>query len=268
MDVVQRNNVSVRGQGQRTLVFSHGFGTDQSAWDSVSRELARDHRIVLFDHVGFGGSDRLAYTDERHGAIEGYAQDLLEILERLDLSDVVFVGHSIGGVIGLLASIAQPARFERLVLINTTPRFIDEPPDYRGGFTREQILALQNLMKTDYDAWALSISPMAMGRQNDPSLIRSFGQSLHSLDKLIARRFGHIAFHVDCRRRLPEVTVPSLIIQSTHDEFAPRAVGRYLQTHLQGSRLREIEASGHCPHVSEPALVAAVLREDLATAPA
>lgn len=261
MDVILRNNVKVLGEGPRTLVFAHGFGSDQSAWWPVAREFQQDHRIVLFDHVGFGGSDRLAHTYDRHDEIDGYALDLLDILHRLALGPVTVVGHSVGGVIALLASIVEPALFEQLVLVNTSPHFIDEPPDYVGGFSRRQMAAVLDLMKTDYDAWARSVAPLAVGRDNDPQHIESFGQALHSLDRLVAQRFGHLAFYVDCRRRLAEATVPSLIVQSLRDEFAPVEVGRYLNRELRGSTLVEIDASGHCPHLTSPGLLVSVLRE-------
>lgn len=263
MRIIQRSNVKVLGEGPRTLVFLHGFGSDQTAWWPVAREFQKDHRIVLFDHVGFGGSDRLAYTYERHGALDGYALDLLEILQRLDLGPVTAIGHSVGGVIALLASIVRPADFAQLALVNTSPHFIDEPPDYTGGFTRQQIASLLRLMETDYDAWARSVAPLAVGRDNDPQLIESFGQALHSLDRLIAQRFGRLAFYVDCRARLDEVTVPALVVQSMHDEFAPVAIGRYLHRRLRGSTLAEIDVSGHCPHLTSPALLTATLREHL-----
>ncbi|HLO96751.1 MAG TPA: alpha/beta hydrolase, partial [Burkholderiaceae bacterium] len=207
--------------------------------------------------------DRLAHCDQRHGSLDGYAQDLLDILEDRDLRDVIYVGHSVGGVVGLLASLRAPQRFARLVLLNASPRFIDEP-GYRGGFERRQISGLLAQMDADYAAWVATLAPVAIGADNPAHHIENFGRGLHALDPLIARRFARLAFYVDCRARLPEIGTPCLILQSTHDAFAPVEVGAYLQRHLKDATLRLLENSGHCPHITHPQLVVQALQELLA----
>lgn len=253
-----RNHQQILGQGDPTLVFGHGFGSGQTSWLSVASAFADRHRVLLFDHVGFGGSDRLAHCDQRHSSLEGYAQDLLDLLHDLPDGPVVYVGHSVGGIIGLLASLREPARFRHLVLVNVSPHFIDEP-GYRGGFQRRQIAGLLSQMDEDYAAWAASISPVAIGADNAAHHIEEFGRGLHALDPLIAARFARLAFYVDFRPRLPEVRVPCLILQSTQDGFAPVEVGTYLHQQLAGSSLQLIENSGHCPHITHPALIVEAL---------
>ena len=255
-----RNHLRLLGQGGPALVFGHGFGSDQGAWSAVAEALAATHRVLLFDHVGFGRSDRLAHCDQRHSSLDGYAQDLLDILEDQDLEDVVYVGHSIGGVIGLLASLRAPQRFARLVLLNTSPHFIDEP-GYRGGFQRRQIAGLLAQMDADYPATAAFLAPVAIGPDNPAHHIEAFGRGLHALDPLIATRFARLTFYVDCRARLAEVRHPCLVLQSTHDAFAPVDVGAYLHRQLRGSTLQLLENSGHCPHITHPQLVIQALRE-------
>lgn len=265
MSVTARNNVLQLGTAGPTVVFGHGFGTDGASWRPVAERIATDHRVVLFDHVGFGRSDRLAYAD-RHGSLDGYADDLLQILQRQPPGPVIYVGHSIGGMIGLLASIKQPDRFCRLVLLNSSPHFIDDRASgYVGGFSRQQIEASLELMGADYAAWAEAIAPMAIGSANDPEQIRVFGQGLHSLDTMIARRFGRLVLFVDLRRRLSEVCTPASILQCVDDDFAPVAVGHYLQQALPGSTLKLLQASGHCPQITQPEVVVSALREVLAT---
>lgn len=264
MSTILRNHVNVSGHGTRPLVFLHGFGTDQSSWRDVAPHFAADHRLVLLDMVGFGQSDRLAYRDERHGSLDGYAVDLIEVLDELGLARVTLVGHSIGGVIGLLSALARPALFERLVLLNSSPRFIDAPPDYMGGMARQDMDAMVQSMDRDYAAWATLLAPVAIGRDNDPRQIRAFGQQLTSLDPLITREFARLTFYLDCRARLAGVKVPVDIVQSQQDDFVPMAVGRYLHEQLRGSRLIELPASGHCPHITRPELVVAALRRLLA----
>lgn len=242
----------VAGQGQQAIVFGHGFGTDQQAWRFVAPAFADQRRIVTFDHVGFGGSDRSAYANNRHGTLDGYALDLIDILDTLGLDRVSYVGHSIGGVIGLLASIRQPGRFHRLVLLGTSPRFVNDPPDYVGGFERGEIEDILDAMERDQFAWSESLAAAAMGEQTSEDLLHEFGHGLRALDPLIARAFGRTVFFVDCRDRLPLVTVPALVVQSTRDSIVPREVGAYLHRQLAGSTLRELDASGHCAHLTHP----------------
>ncbi len=249
---ITKNNVRVKGQGDRVIVLGHGFATDQRAWRFVAPAFEDHSRVVLFDHLGFGGSDIAAYDPLRHTRLEGFAQDLLDILDTLALREVVYVGHSAAGVIGLLASIAQPHRFSRLVLLGTSPRFVDEPPDYRGGFAAHEIESILDLMDRDQLGFAQTIAPLAMGDQSPPPLVDEFEQGLRRLDPVVARGFGRLAFGVDCRDRLPLVTRPVLVVQCRADSIVPVEVGRYLHAHLAGSRLVELDASGHCPHLSHP----------------
>lgn len=249
---ITKNNVRSTGGGGTALVFGHGFGTDQRAWRFVAPAFEQRHRLVLFDHVGFGGSDLSAYDEARHGALEGYADDLLDILDALALPPVVYVGHSAGGIIGLLASIRRPERFARLVLVGSSPRFVNDPPAYQGGFEAHEIEGILDLMERDQISFAQTLAPLAMGEQSAAPLLDEFDHGLRRLDPLVARRFGRLVFGLDCRSRLAQVTVPALLVHCTRDSIVPPAVGRYLHERLAGSRLLEIEASGHCPHLSHP----------------
>src|SRR4051812_31430495 len=111
LDVLRRNNVTVSGRGTQPMVFAHGFGCDQNMWRFVAPAFEADYRVVLFDYVGSGKSDLRAYDAKRYSSLEGYAQDVLEILAALALQDVIFVGHSVSSMIGALAAIEQPELF-------------------------------------------------------------------------------------------------------------------------------------------------------------
>lgn len=258
---IARNNVRSWGGSGRAIVFGHGFGTDQRAWRFVTPAFEAAHQVVLFDHLGFGGSDITAYEETRHGTLDGYAQDLIDVLDALALREVVYVGHSIGGVLGLLASIARPALFRHLVLMGSSPRFVNDPPDYVGGFEAHEIEGILDLMERDQIAFAQTMAPLAMGTQGPAELVQDFSHGLQRLDPLVARRFGRLVFGLDRRAELARVTVPSLVLHCLHDSIAPIGVGRFLHQHLAGSRLLELDASGHCPHLSHPQLTIAALAE-------
>ena len=257
-DVVERNNVTMRGEG-RPIVFAHGFGCSQDMWRVVAPHFVDDHRVVLFDHVGAGASDLSAYRPGKYDSLEGYAGDLVEILEQLDLRDVVFVGHSVGAIIGLLAANRDPSRFGSLVLVGPSPRYVDND-DYTGGFSQADIDALLDGLDANYFGWSETIAPVIMGAPDQPELAEELNDSFCRTDPSIARHFARVTFLSDNRRDLAEVTVPTLVIQSSDDVIAPVAVGRYVAAQIPDSELVIVPVTGHCAHLSAPDLVVDSIR--------
>ena len=265
-NVLVRNNVKVTGRGSQPMMFAHGFGCDQNMWRFVAPAFEEDYRVVLFDYVGSGKSDLREYSAERYASLEGYAQDVLDICAALDLKDIVFVGHSVSGVVGMLAAIREPERFERLVLVGPSPRYINEPPDYVGGFERSDIVGLLDVMEKNYIGWANFLAPVVMKNPERPELSQELEQSFCSTDPKIARRFAETTFFSDNREDLSKVPVPSLIMQCSEDAIAPAEVGDYLRRNLPQSTLRVLKATGHCPHMSHPEETIEVIKEYLADA--
>lgn len=251
-DILRRNHVTVTGQGEKIIVFAHGFGCDQSMWRFVAPAFEKQWKVVLFDFVGSGNSDKEAYDPARYGELAGYATDVLEICEALELEQIVYVGHSVGALIGILASLQSPALFERLVLIGPSPRYINELPDYIGGFEREDIEGLLGLMASNNAQWPGYLAPIVMGNPDRPALASELEQSFCKVDPEIASIFARATFLSDHRDVLPRVMAPTLIMQCTEDLIAPLEVGAYMHQHIRGSTFKMMEATGHCPHVSHP----------------
>ncbi|HEV2761379.1 MAG TPA: alpha/beta hydrolase [Pyrinomonadaceae bacterium] len=262
-DVLKRNNVKVSGRGARPMLFAHGFGCDQNMWRFVAPAFEDDFRVVLFDYVGSGKSDLAAYDAEKYSTLGGYARDVLDVCGALDLRDVIFVGHSVSGVVGMLASVEEPRLFSRLVLVGPSPCYFNDPPDYRGGFEREDIQGLLELMEKNYIGWANFLAPVVAKNPERPELARELEESFCSTDPRVARRFAEATFLSDNRADLARVPVPSLIMQCSEDAIAPGEVGAYLGRHLPGSTLRVLEATGHCPHMSHPEETVRVMKEYL-----
>ena len=252
VDVVARNNVRTSGTGSQPMLFAHGFGCDQNMWRHVVPAFEGDYRVVLFDYVGSGKSDLSAYDPERYGSLAGYAQDIVEICEALDLRDVVLVGHSVSSMIGVLAIRRAPERFSDLIMVGPSPRYINDPPDYVGGFERPDIEGLLDMMDRNYIGWANFLAPAIIKNPDNPALAAELTDSFCSTDPVIARRFAEATFFADNRDDLTAVEVPSLILQCSEDIIAPLAVGEYLHRHLPDSTLRVMKATGHCPHMSHP----------------
>ena len=261
-DILIRNNVKVFGKGKQTMLFAHGFGCDQNMWRFITPAFEADYRIVLFDYVGSGKSNLKAYSAERYATLEGYVQDVLDVCEALELTDVIFAGHSVSSVIGMLASIREPDRFQQLILVGPSPCYINDPP-YVGGFERADIDGLLDVMEKNYIGWANFLAPVVMKNEERPELTRELEESFCSTDPEIARRFAKATFLSDNRSDMTKVTIPSLIMQCSDDAIAPLEVGNYLEHHLPQSTLRVLQATGHCPHMSHPEETINVMREFL-----
>lgn len=252
MTVARRNNVAVHGPSDaRPIVFAHGFGCDQNMWRYVWPAFAEDYRVVLFDHVGAGGSQASAFDRDRYGSLQGYAEDVREICDELDLKNVIFVGHSVSATIGLLAAASEPDRFDGLVLIGPSPRYIDDE-GYVGGFTQADIEELLDSMDSNYLGWSSAMAPVIMGNDDRPELGEELTNSFCRADPEIAAHFARVTFLSDNREDLARVKTPSLILQCSQDAIAPEAVGEYVHRHLANSRLIQLQASGHCPNLSAP----------------
>ena len=265
MSAVERNNVTLRGvPGGTPMMLAHGFGCDQSMWRFIWPAFEDTHRIVLFDHVGAGRSDWSAFDRDRHSALQGYADDVLAICDELALEDVVFVGHSVSAMIGVLAAAERPELFARLVLIGPSPRYIDDG-DYVGGFSREDIDELLESLDSNYLGWSSAMAPVIMGNPDRPELAEELTNSFCRADPEIAAQFARTTFLSDNRSDLPRIETPSLVLQSAQDAIAPQSVGEYVHAQLPDSRLVLLDAVGHCPNLSAPEATVAAMRDFLAT---
>lgn len=263
MGAMERNNVNVVGEGERTFLLAHGFGCDQNMWKFLVPHLTMHGRLILFDFVGSGHSDITEYSTERYSALDGYAQDVLEIMEHFTEAPVELIGHSVGASIGMIAARAQPERFSHLMLVCPSPCFINDPPHYEGGFERADLEELIELMDQNYIGWANDLAPLVAGAGADQELVGTLSGSFCSTDPIIARNFATATFFADQRTLLPHIQHPTLVMQSRHDTLAPLSVGRYMADHLPVSRLVEIDARGHCLHMTHPAQVSSAVEQFL-----
>jgi sigma-B regulation protein RsbQ len=261
---VERNNVTEHGRRDaQSMLFAHGFGCDQNMWRHVWPAFAADHHVVLFDYVGAGGSDTAAFNPARYETLEGYARDVLEICAALELSEVIFVGHSVSAMIGALAAAAAPERFARLVLVGPSPRYIDDN-DYTGGFTREDIEGLLEAMDSNYLGWSGQMAQVIMANPERPELGEELANSFCRSDPDIARHFARVTFLSDNRTDLARVPTQSLVLQCSDDAIAPDAVGEYVTRQLADARLVRMAATGHCPNLSAPEETVAAIKAFLA----
>jgi sigma-B regulation protein RsbQ len=260
MSVTERNNVALSGPaGGQPMMFAHGFGCDQNMWRHVAPAFADEYRIVLFDHVGAGKSDLSAYDRQKYATLQGYADDILDICRELELRDVIFVGHSVSAMMGVLAAAHEPERFAKLVLVGPSPRYIDDR-DYVGGFTREDIDGLLDQLDSNYLGWSQALAPTIMGRPDRPELGEELTNSFCRTDPEIAKHFARVTFLSDNRADLERIATPTLILQCSDDVIAPTPVGEYVHRRLPNSELVLMNATGHCPNLSAPDETIAAIR--------
>lgn len=252
MNLQQRNNVHVMGDGRATLIFSHGFGCDQAMWRLISPHYADRFNVVLYDLVGAGNSAIEAYDPEKYATLNGYAHDLAELVREFGTGPVIIVGHSVSAMIGVLADRQAPGLIAAHVMIGPSPCYVDSG-DYVGGFSEEDVHSLLDTLDSNYLGWSSTMAPVIMGAPGQPALGEELTNSFCRTDPEIAKQFARVTFLSDNRKDVAGLTTPTLILQSTDDLIAPVAVGEYLHAALPNSTLKLVDNVGHCPHLSAPA---------------
>jgi sigma-B regulation protein RsbQ len=259
MTASERHNAKVTGSGERAMVFAHGFGCDQNMWRLVAPAFERDFRVVLFDHVGAGGSDPTAYDPARYASLDGYAGDVVELCRELGVRGGVFVGHSVSAMIGVLAAKRAPGLFDDLVLVGPSPRYIDDE-GYVGGFSEGQVHELLDFLDSNHMGWSRAMAPAIMGNPDRPELSEELANSFCRTDPEIAKRFARTTFLSDNRADLDGVPARCLVLQCSEDVIAPLEVGEYVHRRLPNSTLVVMAATGHCPNLSAPEETIAAIR--------
>jgi len=257
--VIKRNNVNVIGNGDQVILFAHGFGCDQNAWKFVTDAFTDDYKVVLFDYTGSGKSDVTQYSPAKYNSLDGYAQDVLDICEALEIKDAIFVGHSVSSMVGILAANIHPGYFSKLVFIGPSPRYLNAE-NYTGVFEQKDLEGLFEFMENNYLGWSSAMAPAIMGNADRPELGEFLAASFCSTDPDVAKDFARVTFMSDNRADLSKLKVSSLTLQCSDDIIAPTVVGQYVHQHIPGNQFIQLSAAGHCPHISEPGETIAAIR--------
>ncbi|KIO78221.1 hypothetical protein TH53_05090 [Pedobacter lusitanus] len=261
--VISRNNVNIIGNGSKVILFAHGFGCAQNSWQYIVNSFTDEYKVVLFDYVGSGQSDLTHYRSDKYSKLNGYAQDIIDICEELKISDAIFIAHSVSCMIGLLAAIEKPHFFEQLILLGPSPKYINTE-DYIGGFEQADLEELFKFMDSNYLGWSSALAPAIMGNPDRPELGQFLTNSFCSTDPDIAREFARATFFSDNRDDLQKLNIKSLTLQCSDDIIAPASVGNFVNKHLRNNTLVMMEATGHCPHISEPVETVRLIKEFIA----
>lgn len=249
--IIERNHVNVIGSGERVIMLAHGFGCDQTTWRFITDAFLKDYKLILFDYVGCGLSDISEYDYHKYATLDGYACDVLDIIEALKLKEVIFIGHSVSGMIGMLAALQKPELFEKLIFIGASPKYINAN-QYFGGLERDQVEELFNSMANDYLGWAKYMIPEVMQNADHPEFGEVLLESFEAMNPKMALAFAKATFNCDYRDRLKELTVPSVSLQAKEDFISSESVGNYIKRHTPHNAMHMMNATGHYPHISAP----------------
>lgn len=248
-----KNNVKRFGKGKQTIMFAHGYGCDQNMWRFITPAFEKDYDVILFDHVGSGKSDESAYDFEKYSSLNGYAEDVIELCDELHLKNIIFVGHSVSSMIGVLASAKRTDLFKALIMIGPSPCYINDS-EYYGGFEKKDIDGLIEMLENNYLGWSSYITPVIIGDPEKPEYAAELNNSFCRMNPEIAKHFAKVTFSGDNRKDLSKVTTPTLIIQSDPDVIAPVKVGMFVHENMKTSKFMKLETPGHCPHLTSPEL--------------
>ncbi|UKT64646.1 alpha/beta fold hydrolase [Pedobacter mucosus] len=250
-DILIRNNVKIKGEGSQVILFAHGFGCAQNSWQYITDAFLKDYKVILFDYVGSGDSDISQYDYHKYSTLDGYACDVLDIIEALDLQNIIFVGHSVSSMIGMIAAIQKPEAFKKLIFIGPSPRYLNDK-DYIGGFEAEDLESIFTHIAEDYEGWAKEISPLVMSAPDRPELAAFLQKSFEETNPNIALAFAMATFKSDYRSELKNLDISNLTLQCSSDIMAPVSVGNYIFENNPRNFLVVMQATGHYPHISEP----------------
>lgn len=262
-ELTRKHNITILGDGEETLVFGHGFGCDQEIWHHVTPAFLDNYRVVLFDYMGCGKSDLSSYNSARYNNLQAYADDLVFLCKTLELKEVYFVGHSVSGAIAMLASIHNPDLFRKIIAIGPSPRYLNEPPDYIGGFTAADIASMLDMMERNYFGWAEYLAPIVIGDQEDSSNINELKLSFLRADPFISKQFAIVTFYCDIRSQLKDIPVPVTILYCLEDVIVSVEVIDFLHISIPDCKVIKLDASGHYPQLINPNTVIRAVQKEI-----
>ncbi|KAI6679434.1 hypothetical protein NL676_033315 [Syzygium grande] len=256
-------NARTVGSGNETIVLAHGFGGDQSLWDKINPSLAKHYQVLSFDWCFSGAvQDKNLFDPAKYSTYDAYADDLIALLDEWDLKSIIFLGHSMSGMIGCIASIKRPELFQRLMLLLASPRYLNLG-DYVGGFEESRIDNMVSSIRSNYQEWVENFTT-AIVDPKDPPSVDKFRRCLHSMNPEVAASLANVIFHSDYRHILVDVTAPCTIIQVTNDMAVPTSVAHYMKEKISGpSTVEMIEGTGHFPQLTAHEQLLDVLHQAL-----
>jgi 3-oxoadipate enol-lactonase len=233
------------GQAPRqTIVLSHALGCDVMMWDALANHLARDCRVICYDHRGHG----LSEAPQGPYTMLALADDAARLIDELKLGPVVFIGLSMGGMVAQELALRHPDKVKALVLANTTSGY---PVEAQAGWA-QRIAGIET-------AGLESIVDGAMQRWFHPGFhteqaatVARWRQRVVTCDQA-----GYIAncqaiSQIDTTSRLAQIHVPTLVIAGELDMGTPPAMGKTIAQGIAGASLIVLPEASHLSVLEQP----------------
>jgi 3-oxoadipate enol-lactonase len=236
---------------RHTVVLSHALGCDLTMWDPLANNLAADCRVIAYDHRGHGSSDAPAGPY----AMADLADDAARLLRELDTGPVMWVGLSMGGMVGQELALRHPALVGALVLAHTTSGYPDSARavwEQRIATVREQgIGAIADAVMARYFHESF--------RAAHPATVDRFRQRLVTTDEEGYVGCCAAVGGVDTTARLGQIAVPTLVLAGELDQGTPVDMARTLADGIAGARLQVLAGASHLGAVEQPDAFAAAV---------
>lgn len=256
-DLSESYAVTQWGDSEKSIVLGHGFGTNQTYWKpQINMLLEQGYQIFTFDFAGATDHTAKMFDPQRHQSLYGFAEDLILIMELLDLNNATYIGHSLGGIIGLLAQNGSKNLFNTLILLGSSASYInDETTGYVGGFNKENVEGLLQAMQENYTVWANGFAPLMVGAPNPYLSNLDFTDCLLKLRPDVAHAILKAAFLSDHRTDVDQLDTPLYVLQTQSDNAVPSVTAQWLAQHGKAQKFLQIATQGHLPHITAPTLV-------------
>lgn len=256
----------VTGAGRKTVVLGHGLGTDQTCWaHQVEALVAAGYRVISFDFAGATAHTADVFVNGRYHGLDDFAGDLVALLQALEVEHATYVGHSMGGMAGLLAANGSEGLIDSLILLGSSARYADDPASgYVGGFTQQGIAQTLLAMERDFATWVNGFAPAVVGTPSRDFTADDFMRYMLGLRADIARAAIRAAFVSDHRQDVQRLSVPLWVLQTESDVAVPLSAARWLAEHGRARELLIIPTRGHLPHLTAPEAVSHALLRCLA----
>jgi len=227
------------GGGEATpIVFLHGVGSDKSVWRPQLAFFRQSRRSVAFDYPGYGDSDPAPEGTTR----DDYASAIISAMHELGIGRAHVCGLSLGGVIAIAMSDADPGRCASLTLADTFAVHPDGEAIYARGVAASD----------DLRAMAEARVDILLAQSADPAIRSEVIETMARIEPAGYRVGAEAVWLADQRERAHEIRVPTLVLCGTEDKITPPSLSRELTQLIPGARYEPVEGAGHISNLEKP----------------
>jgi sigma-B regulation protein RsbQ len=228
-----------------TLLFSDVFNFFPNTFQSIISHFEERYRVILYTDSGFNA----VYENReiRHNSLNGYADDMIKWLEANNFRNIIYIAHSVNGLLAMIAAVKAPHLFSKIILTSTAPSLLYDPEKhYTCGFEAGKLNELFNQLIQKHD------DRLHYHVKSTVQLTDILSRAFSDMSIKDAHSVFNIIFSTDCRTYLSEFSIPTMILQVSSDRFSTHEAGYFMYRNIPDSCLVRIKAKGQLPHVESP----------------